>query len=204
MAVDFTIPVSWIKNQNDCKITNGSNCKLIDNSLSETIKNSITTIKNKIRRNKDKDHVGDSTPSSSEKFVLNSMHPIEGYIEKGENVEFWTRDSNKLVSLYKLFLVGLFMSGEKDKMYLENTNFVNATKISPQTNDLSDGAISVRFDSESENSFLYEIFDFVGEQEKTLTIYLGSNSTITLGDLSTKNSEYGYSSIIWLPLNSKR
>lgn len=37
-----------------------------------------------------------------------------------------------------------------------------------------------------------------------MTIYLGSNSTITLGDLSTKNAEYGYSSITWLPLNTKR
>ena len=44
----------------------------------------------------------------------------------------------------------------------------------------------------------------MAEHEKTLTIYLGSNSTITLGDLSTKNAEYGYSSIVWLPLNSKR
>jgi hypothetical protein len=56
------------------------------------------------------------------------------------------------------------MSGEKDKMFLKNTNFVNATRISKQTSELSDGAISVRFDSESESSFLYEIFDFVGEQ----------------------------------------
>lgn len=103
-------------------------------------------------------------------------------------MEFWTRDSNKLVSLYKLFLVGVFLSGEKDKMDLKNTNFVNATQITSHTDRLSDGAISVRFDGESENSFLYEIFEFVGEQEKTMTIYLGPNSTITLGDLSTKNA----------------
>lgn len=44
----------------------------------------------------------------------------------------------------------------------------------------------------------------MAEQERTLTIYLGTNSVITLGDLSTKNSEFGYSSITWLPLNTKR
>jgi hypothetical protein len=44
---------------------------------------------------------------------------------------------------------------------LENTNFINATVISPNLNDLSDGAISLRFDQTSENSFLNEIFAYV-------------------------------------------
>ena len=64
-------------------------------------------------------------------------------------MEFWTRDSNKLISLYKLFLVGIFLSGEKDKMVLKDTNFINATEITPHTNSLSDGAISLRFDDQS-------------------------------------------------------
>lgn len=87
---------------------------------------------------------------------------------------------------------------------LENTNFINATSISSQTDKLSDGAISVRFDPSSEASFLYEIFDFVAEKEKTMTVYLGDNNVITLGDLSSKNAEDGYSSITWLPLNNKQ
>jgi hypothetical protein len=33
MAVDFTIPISWIKNQN-CETDNGGKCKLIENSIS--------------------------------------------------------------------------------------------------------------------------------------------------------------------------
>ena len=77
------------------------------------------------------------------------MFPLTGVIERGENIHFETKDSNKLFSLYKIFLVGLFLSDEKDHIMLENTNFINATSISSQTDKLSDGAISVRFDPSS-------------------------------------------------------
>jgi hypothetical protein len=51
-----------------------------------------------------------------------------------------------MTSLYKLFLIGLFLSDEKDRMMLNSTNFINATQITNHTNKLSDGAISLRFD----------------------------------------------------------
>jgi hypothetical protein len=38
------------------------------------------------------------------------------------------------------------MSDEKEKIKLDNTNFVKATIISKHTNKLADGAISLRFD----------------------------------------------------------
>ena len=43
-------------------------------------------------------------------------------------------------------MLGLFIYGEKDHLGLENTNFINATELSPNLNSMSDGAISLRFD----------------------------------------------------------
>jgi hypothetical protein len=65
---------------------------------------------------------------------------------------------------------------------------VNASEISTHINQLCDGAISLRFDDASESSFLNEIFAYVGEPDKVVTVYLGDNSSITIGDLSIKNA----------------
>jgi hypothetical protein len=51
---------------------------------------------------------------------------------------------------------------------------------------------------------LNEIFTFVGSTDKIVTIYLGSNSTVTIGDLSVKNAEKGYSGIEWIKLSDGR
>lgn len=59
---------------------------------------------------------------------------VSGSYEKAENIEFWTKDSSKLASFFKLMLVGLFMSDEKDKLPLRETNFINATQISSHVN----------------------------------------------------------------------
>ena len=56
------------------------------------------------------------------------------------------------------------MLGEKDKLSLGKTNFVSATSISPNLNQLCDGGISLRFDDGSENSFLKEIFKRVSDE----------------------------------------
>lgn len=58
-------------------------------------------------------------------------------------------------------MLGLFIYGERDHLELESTNFISATSISGNLNRLMDGAISMRFDSTSENSFLNEIFTYV-------------------------------------------
>lgn len=43
-------------------------------------------------------------------------------------------------------MLGLFIYGEKDHIVLENSNFIEAIRISEHLNNLSDGAISLRFD----------------------------------------------------------
>lgn len=70
-------------------------------------------------------------------------------MEKSANISFIARDSNRLNNFFELILLGLFIYGEMDQLMLESTNFVNATEISPNLNDLSDGAISMRFDQTS-------------------------------------------------------
>ena len=58
----------------------------------------------------------------------------------------------------------------------------------------------MRFDSTSKNSFLNEIFDHVKATQKTISIYLGENKTITIGDMTAKFTQSGYSSIEWMTL----
>lgn len=38
--------------------------------------------------------------------------------------------------------------------------------------------------------------------EKIITVYLGMNSTVTIGDLSVKNAERGYAGLEWVSLSS--
>lgn len=63
-----------------------------------------------------------------------------------------------------------------------------------------DGAISMRFDSTSENSFLNEIFSYVKATDKTICIYLGVNRTMTIGDMTAKFTQSGFSSISWVAM----
>lgn len=85
---------------------------------------------------------------------------------------------------------------------LNSSNFVNATQLCNHTSKLQDGAISLRFDDESENSFLNEMFTYMNTTEKIITVYLGMNSTVTIGDLSVKNAERGYAGLEWVSLSS--
>ena len=58
----------------------------------------------------------------------------------------------------------------------------------------------MRFDQTSENSFLNEIFAYVKATEKTVGIYLGGNHTITIGDMTAKYVETGFSEIQWIEM----
>lgn len=133
-------------------------------------------------------------------IIEGSSDVIRGEIEKSQNISFVARDSSRLNNFFELILLGLFIYGEHDHLMLENTNFINATEISSNLNDLSDGAISMRFDQTSENSFLNEIFTYVKATEKTVTLFVGENSTITIGDMTAKYTENGYSSIEWIDM----
>lgn len=140
--MDLTIPTSWIKSPH-CKIAGDSHaCNRIEKSVKEEITNKIRSVKNKI---KEKFKKSESEPAENY-TTIGSIDRISGELEKCQNVTFWTKDSDKLTSLYKLFLIGLFLTDEKDRMSLNATNFINATEISSHTNKLSDGAISLRFD----------------------------------------------------------
>ena len=83
-------------------------------------------------------------------------------------------------------------------MTLKNTKFINATHISPDLNYICDGAISLRFDENSESSFLKEILESAQTSEEYVTIFLGRENLVTIGDMSVKNSDEGLSGIRWL------
>jgi hypothetical protein len=106
MAMDLTIPMSWIKGP-ECRLLNSSHaCKRLEKSVREEIHNKLRTVKNKIR-----EHFKKGQHETSENFTtIGSFDRIEGELEKATNVEFWTKDSDKLTSLYKILLIGLFLS----------------------------------------------------------------------------------------------
>jgi hypothetical protein len=70
-------------------------------------------------------------------------------MEKSQHMSFISKDSNRLNNFFELMMLGLFIYGERDTLSLEDTNFINATSISPNLNALTDGAISMRFDETS-------------------------------------------------------
>lgn len=80
-----------------------------------------------------------------------------------------------------ILLLGLFVLGEKDNLELDSTKFINATMLTPKLNYISDGAISLRFDENSENSFLNEIFAYTKAEEKIATLYIGESNYLAIG-----------------------
>lgn len=125
---------------------------------------------------------------------------IRGELEVAKSLSFTIKDSNRLNSFFELIMLGLFIYGERDHLSVESANFVDATSISANLNSLSDGAISLRFDEASENSFLNEVFNYVKAKEKTVTVFIGENMTLTIGDLTAKYTKTGYSSIQWIDM----
>lgn len=107
------------------------------------------------------------------------------------------------MSLLKILGVGFFINGEKDEIVLSHTNYINTTSLDPMLNQLCDGAVSLRFDIDSENSFLNEIFGAVDETERTVTVVIDRRSTLSLGEVSTKNVVGGDEGIQWIQLENK-
>lgn len=95
-------------------------------------------------------------------------------------------------------MLGLYVFGQKDTLKIESTNFINAHTLSQNVNNLCDGAISLRFDSNSENSFLNEVFEYLKVSQKIVTVYLGKNNSLTIGELTAKYSQTGYAGITWM------
>ena len=69
-------------------------------------------------------------------------------------------------------MLGLYIIGENDNITLSNTTFIEARKITPNLNTICDGAVSLRFDDSSENSFLNEVFTYIGAKDKIISVYL--------------------------------
>lgn len=64
---------------------------------------------------------------------------------------------------------------------------MRANQISPNLDFLCDGALSLRFDENSENSYLNELFNYLRSKEKIISIYLGEHVGImTVGSYNKK------------------
>lgn len=193
LSADLTAPISWIKGP-ECKIE-GTNQKC--KRLIETITEKAKDVKKKLVKKFHKDDKKEDAEVENA-IIEGSSEVIRGEFEKSKNISFVSKDSSRLNNFFELIMLGLFIYGEKDHLSLDSTNFINAISISPNLNKLSDGAISMRFDQTSENSFLNEIFTYVKSTDKTVTIYLGTNKTLTIGDTTAKYSQSGFSSINWI------
>jgi hypothetical protein len=44
------------------------------------------------------------------------------------------------------------------------------------------------------------MFNYLQAASKTVTIYIGANHTITIGDMTAKYTENGFSSIEWIEM----
>lgn len=134
-------------------------------------------------------------------LIEGASETIRGELEVGQLFSFTVKDSNRLNNFFELIMLGLFIYGERDHLSISDTNFIEATSISANLNAQSDGAISLRFDEASENSFLNEIFNYVKARDKTVTIYIGNDKKImTIGDMTAKYSKSGFSSIQWIDM----
>lgn len=55
----------------------------------------------------------------------------------------------------------------------------------------------MRLDQSSERSFLNQIFQYIKSDSKIVSVYLGDNKTLTVGDITSKYTKEGFSSISW-------
>lgn len=112
------------------------------------------------------------------------------------NTTITAKNNDHVSHFVDIVMLGLFIIGEKDVITLNETNFIRAHEISPNLDMLSDGAVSLRFDSNSENSFLTELFNYLKTKQKIISIYLGDHAKIaTVGSYSTKFIKNGVSSL---------
>ena len=45
-----------------------------------------------------------------------------------------------------------------------------------------------------------EVFTYAKAREKTVTVFIGENQTLTIGDMTAKYTKTGYSSIQWIDM----
>ena len=70
-----------------------------------------------------------------------------GSVEQLSNYSLEGKNTQHVSQWMDMFLLGLYIIGEKDNITLKATTFMKAHLISPNLDGLEDGAISMRFDS---------------------------------------------------------
>lgn len=196
ISADLTTPISWFKGKQCIIKDTDKKCTLIQNSLGDKISEYTHQIKKKLKRHSK----GDKSEGSENRKVqiYGSSNVVQGFLQQPPHMAFEIMDSNRLTRLVDIMLLGMFVLGEKDNLELQSTRFINATTLTQKLSYASDGAISLRFDQNSQNSFLNEIFSYTKAQQKIATLYLGENNYLAIGELSLKFSEHGYSGINWV------
>ena len=199
ISADLTSPLGWIKG-NTCHLADEqmTRCRLTQESMAQGISSSFSDIGTRLSNLRRRE-----ARQVTYNKEIGSMQKIRGTLEKDKELRMATVDSNRYGSLLKILGVGLFLEGEKDEIKLQHTNYINATIIDPLLSDLSDGAVSLRFDTDSENSFLNEMFGAVNQDEMSVTIFIGDNSYLTMGEIAEKRAVGGSEGIQWVDLENK-
>ena len=118
-------------------------------------------------------------------MIEGSNEIVWGEVANIQDLRVIVKNSDRLSKLGDILLLGLYIIGEKDVMTVSDTNFILASKITPNLNCISDGAISLRFDDSSENSFLTEAFKTAKSAKKIVSVYLSQKKNIvTIGGMS--------------------
>jgi hypothetical protein len=108
----------------------------------------------------------------SKAVIEGSNEVVMGDVEQVKNLSIVARNHDHLSNFFDLLMLGLYIIGENDNITLSNTTFIEARKITPNLNTICDGAVSLRFDDSSENSFLNEVFTYIGAKDKIISVYL--------------------------------
>ena len=112
------------------------------------------------------------------------------------NLSELARNTDHVSHFLDVVMLDLFIIGEKDNITLNETTFIRAHQIFPNLDSLCDGALSLRFDDNSENSFLGEVFKYLGSPQKVISVYLDERARVaTIGSYSPKYLQGGIASL---------
>lgn len=83
---------------------------------------------------------------SSKAIIEGSNEIVMGQVAQVHNLTIVGKNQGHLSKIIDIVLLGLYIIGEHDTVQLNSTNFISATKITPNLNNICDGAVSLRFD----------------------------------------------------------
>lgn len=139
----------------------------------------------------------------SKAIIEGSNEIIMGDVTQIKDLSIVAKNHDHLSKAIDVVLLGLYIIGERDNITLKASNFISAHSITPNVNNVCDGAVSLRFDNNSEKSFLCELFDLTDKKENIISVYLGKDkNVVTIGALSQRFAEKGLSSIVKVKLEN--